>query len=93
MAAACARNEWNAQRTYRKLHAVLSRRAPLNSRFHLARRRGPAIDGVNVMPDGGLRLRYFVDGDIECVRVQERGPSRRETAWQKTCFEASCAGR
>jgi len=49
--------------------------------------------GVNVMPDGGLRLRYFVDGDIECVRVQERGPSRREDGlWQHTCFEAFVRG-
>jgi len=49
--------------------------------------------GVDVMPDGGLRLRYFVDGDVECVRVQERGPSRREDGlWQHTCFEAFVRG-
>ena len=49
--------------------------------------------GVTVLADGGLRLRYFVDGDIECVRIQERGPSRREAGlWQHTCFEAFVRG-
>jgi hypothetical protein len=49
--------------------------------------------GVTVLADGGLRLRYFVDGDIDCVRIQERGPSRREDGlWKHTCFEAFVRG-
>ena len=49
--------------------------------------------GVSVMPDGGLRLRYFVDGDIDCVRIPERMPSHREDGlWHHTCFEAFVRG-
>jgi hypothetical protein len=49
--------------------------------------------GVSVLADGGLRLRYFVDGDIECIRVQERGPAQRQDSlWQHTCFEAFVRG-
>jgi hypothetical protein len=51
-----------------------------------------AVD-VHVAADGGLRLRYFVDGDIECVRIPGRTPAQRAAnLWQHTCFEAFTRG-
>ena len=51
-----------------------------------------AVD-VGVLSDGGLRLRYFVDGDIDCVRLPERVAAQREdNLWQHTCFEAFARG-
>jgi len=50
--------------------------------------------GVGMMADGALRLRYFLDGDIERIALPPRGVARRaDRLWQHTCFEAFVARR
>lgn len=42
--------------------------------------------------DGGLELRYVVDGDIDRLLIPAQGiPRRAERLWQHTCFEAFLA--
>ena len=49
---------------------------------------------VGTMPDGALRLRYFLDGEIERIALPRRVASRRaDRLWQHTCFEAFIARR
>jgi hypothetical protein len=60
----------------------------------------PAGDGVrridvevSTSTDGGLRLRYFVDGDVARLAVPAHahsGPA--DGLWRHTCFEAFVAG-
>lgn len=50
--------------------------------------------GVGLLHDGALRLRYFLDGEIERIALPPRGIARRaERLWQHTCFEAFVARR
>jgi len=56
------------------------------------------IDRVSVeissASEGGLRLRYFVDGDVRRVVVPPPVPSQAtEGLWRHTCFEAFVAGQ
>ena len=45
--------------------------------------------GVGILRDGALRLRYFLDGEIDRIALPPRGVARRaERLWQHTCFEA-----
>lgn len=49
---------------------------------------------VGMSADGGLRLRYRVEGTLERVSVPARQQcSRREDLWRHTCFEAFLAAR
>src|SRR4026207_1596869 len=60
---------------------------------------------VGIQHDGALRLRYFLDGDIDRIALPARGaarraarpargaPGRAERLWQDTCFEAFVARR
>lgn len=44
--------------------------------------------------DGDLRLRYFLDGDVNGILVPPLAPSRRtDGLWKHTCFEAFVAGQ
>jgi hypothetical protein len=48
--------------------------------------------GVTSLPDGSVRLRYFLDGEIERIVLPPRGAAQRaERLWQHTCFEAFLA--
>jgi len=48
--------------------------------------------GVGMQHDGALRLRYFLDGEIDRIALPPRGVGRRaERLWQHTCFEAFVA--
>jgi hypothetical protein len=50
--------------------------------------------GVGLLHDGALRLRYFLDGEIDRIALPPRGVARRaERLWQHTCFEAFVARR
>ena len=50
--------------------------------------------GVGIQHDGALRLRYFLDGEIDRIALPPRGAARRaERLWQHTCFEAFVARR
>jgi hypothetical protein len=50
--------------------------------------------GVGTLPDGALRLRYFLDGEIERIALPPRtAPHRADRLWQHTCFEAFVARR
>lgn len=45
-------------------------------------------------PEGGLRLRYFVDGDVSALRIPPpASPQRRDGLWEHTCFEAFVGGQ
>ena len=45
-------------------------------------------------PDGGLKLRYFLDGDIDALAIPApAAPGRRDGLWQHTCFEAFIGGQ
>jgi len=48
---------------------------------------------ISTTADGALRLRYFVDGDVNRILVPPHAPSRpTDGLWQHTCFEAFIAG-
>jgi len=50
--------------------------------------------GVGMLRDGALRLRYFLDGEIDRIALPPRGVAgRAERLWQHTCFEAFVARR
>jgi hypothetical protein len=52
------------------------------------------VVGVGILPDGAVRLRYFLDGEIDRIALPARGAARRtEGLWQHTCFEAFIARR
>ena len=47
---------------------------------------------ISTTADGALRLRYFVDGDVNRILVPPHAPSRpTDGLWQHTCFEAFIA--
>jgi hypothetical protein len=44
--------------------------------------------------EGGLRLRYFLDGDVSGLRIPPpAAPKRTDGLWQHTCFEAFIGGQ
>jgi hypothetical protein len=50
--------------------------------------------GVSAVRDGSLRLRYFLDGEIDRIALPPRRAARRaDRLWQHTCFEAFVARR
>jgi hypothetical protein len=70
-------------------------------RVELLRHPGTALAGavrridveISTTDDGGLRLRYFVDGDVSRIALPPPAPSRPvEGLWRHTCFEAFIAG-
>ena len=45
-------------------------------------------------PEGGLRLRYFLDGDVNGILVPPPAtPGPADELWRHTCFEAFIAGQ
>jgi hypothetical protein len=45
-------------------------------------------------PDNGLRLRYFLDGDVARIALPPRAEPRQvDGLWQHTCFEAFVGGQ
>jgi len=45
-------------------------------------------------PEGGLRLRYFLDGDVSRILVPAAASSERtDGLWEHTCFEAFIGGK
>jgi hypothetical protein len=58
----------------------------------------PAVRQIDVelgpTPDGGLKLRYFLDGDIAALAIPGLAePHRTDGLWQHTCFEAFIGGQ
>lgn len=58
----------------------------------------PAVRRIDVelgpAPDGGLRLRYFLDGDVDAIALPPIAPPRQaDGLWQHTCFEAFIGGK
>ena len=58
----------------------------------------PAVRRIDVelgpAPDGGLRLRYFLDGDVDAIALPPIAPPRQaDGLWQHTCFEALIGGK
>ncbi|MFO1406687.1 MAG: DOMON-like domain-containing protein [Steroidobacteraceae bacterium] len=58
----------------------------------------PAVRHIDVelgpTPEGGLRLRYFLDGDVAAIAVPPPAePRRTDGLWQHTCFEAFIGGQ
>lgn len=58
----------------------------------------PAVRHINVelgpAPDGGLRLRYFLDGDADGIALPPIvAPRQADGLWQHTCFEAFIGGQ
>ena len=48
--------------------------------------------GISMLPDGALRLRYFLDGETDRIALPPRGAAKRaEGLWQHTCCEAFIA--
>jgi hypothetical protein len=73
----------------------------LQRRVELLRHTGTAPAGavrridveISTSDDGGLRLRYFVDGDVGRIALPAPAPSRPvDGLWRHTCFEAFIAG-
>jgi hypothetical protein len=45
-------------------------------------------------PEGGLRLRYFLDGDVNGIVLPATvAPRQADGLWQHTCFEAFIGGK
>jgi hypothetical protein len=45
-------------------------------------------------PEGGLRLRYFLDGDVGAIALPAPAEPRQvDGLWQHTCFEAFIGGQ
>jgi len=74
---------------------------PAPRRVELIRHPGTAGHGVvrridveiSWTPDGALRLRYFVDGDVRRIAVPPPATSfPADGLWRHTCFEAFVAG-
>jgi hypothetical protein len=58
----------------------------------------PAVRRIDVelgpAPDGGLRLRYFLDGDVDAIALPPVAtPRQADGLWQHTCFEAFIGGQ
>jgi hypothetical protein len=58
----------------------------------------PAVRRIDVelasTPDGGLRLRFFLDGDVNGLLLpQATAPRQSDGLWQHTCFEAFIGGQ
>jgi hypothetical protein len=58
----------------------------------------PAVRRIDVeiasTSEGGLRLRYFLGGDVDNLRIPPRAtPRRTDGLWQHTCFEAFIGGQ
>jgi hypothetical protein len=58
----------------------------------------PAVRRIDVelgsTPEGGLKLRFFLDGDVDAIAVPPTVESRRSDGlWQHTCFEAFIGGQ
>ena len=75
---------------------------PDSRRVELLRHPGTASPGIvrhidveiSSTADGALRLRYFVDGDVNRMVVPPPAPSRpADGLWRHTCFEAFIAGQ
>jgi hypothetical protein len=57
----------------------------------------PAVRQIDVelgcTPNGGLRLRYFLDGDVNAIALPPvSSPRQSDGLWQHTCFEAFIGG-
>jgi hypothetical protein len=81
-------------------HLAMDRAPP--RRVELMRHPGTASAGVvrridveiSSTPDGNLRLRYFVDGNVSRMVVPPPVRSRQaDGLWRHTCFEAFVAGQ
>jgi len=58
----------------------------------------PAVRHIDVelgsTPEGGLKLRFFLDGDVDAIAVPRIVESRQSDGlWQHTCFEAFIGGQ
>ena len=58
----------------------------------------PAVRRIDVelgpASDGGLRLRYFLDGDADAIALPPvAAPRQADGLWQHTCFEAFIGGK
>jgi len=58
----------------------------------------PAVRRIDVevssTPEGGLRLRFFLDGDVNGIAVPPSAPPHQaDGLWQHTCFEAFISGQ
>jgi hypothetical protein len=58
----------------------------------------PAVRRIDVelasTPEGGLRLRYFLDGDVNVIALPATvAPRQADGLWQHTCFEAFIGGQ
>jgi len=58
----------------------------------------PAVRHIDVelssTSEGGLRLRYFLDGDVSAIAVPGMAtPRQADGLWQHTCFEAFIGGQ
>jgi hypothetical protein len=58
----------------------------------------PAVRRIDVelasTPEGGLRIRYFLDGDVSAIAMPPMAPPRQtDGLWQHTCFEAFIGGQ
>jgi hypothetical protein len=58
----------------------------------------PAVRRIDVelasTPEGGLRLRYFLDGDVSNIALPaSAAPRQVDGLWQHTCFEAFIGGQ
>lgn len=57
----------------------------------------PAVQGLTArverLPEGGVRLTYWLAGDLVRLRLPGPGPRQRSDGlWRHTCFEAFVAG-
>lgn len=49
---------------------------------------------LGATPEGGLRLRYFLDGDVKAIALPPNAaPRQSDGLWQHTCFEAFIGGQ
>jgi hypothetical protein len=49
---------------------------------------------IAAAPGGGLRLRYFLDGDVNAILVPPpTSPGHADELWRHTCFEAFIGGQ
>jgi hypothetical protein len=58
----------------------------------------PAVRRIDVelgsTPEGGLRLRFFLDGDVSAIAMPRPTEARQSDGlWQHTCFEAFIGGQ
>jgi hypothetical protein len=58
----------------------------------------PAVRRIDVelgsTPEGGLKLRFFLDGDVSGILLpRATEPRQSDGLWQQTCFEAFIGGQ